>query len=96
MISRWGTCAGGTLLLFDPLQQQGGNPSSETPLIVTHEIRLSHPLSRPMNLVVQAAHFRCLPLVVLKLPQGDPSQLSRVLHRHAEVLYRCHYYQVVL
>ena len=82
-------CRRHSVTSIDPLQPQGGENSSDFPLIVTYEIRLSHTLSRPVNLVVQAAHFRCLPLVVLKLPQGDPSQLSRVLHRHAEVPNRC-------
>lgn len=46
---------------FDPLQRQGGATSSDRSLIVTYKIRLSHTLSRPLNLVVQAARFLLAP-----------------------------------
>ena len=60
----------------------GGEISSNLPhgLYLFAVVRLSHTLSRPLDLVVHAARFRCLRLVFLPLMQrGVPSQLPKVL-----------------
>ena len=88
MISRWGTCAGGTLLLLlTPCSSRRGSlfgPPSVISYIVTDQTIAyafaSNELSRSGCTVSLLA-----PCCPPSTQPGVPSQSSSVLHRHAEV-----------